>query len=107
MAEKDVYEEDLYSVWLKYCNQQEVLRKFLRDHFSAWCRKDPMSMLEVGCGFGTVARELFTLLDETSVRYTYLGIDPSSSQLYRWGDLGKNTICARVYRNFARLPMWG
>ena len=84
--ERDVYQDDIYSAWLKYSNERDVLEDYLRKNFTQWCKKDNLSILEIGCGSGSAARRFLKILDERGISYNYTGIDPYQDQLDRWKD---------------------
>ncbi|MBP9782706.1 MAG: class I SAM-dependent methyltransferase [Candidatus Pacebacteria bacterium] len=82
--ERDVYEEPIYSSWLKYTNQRDLLELFLTENFHKWCKTNPISILELGCGSGSAAQRIFSILEKNKISYSYLGVDPYQDQLNRW-----------------------
>lgn len=84
--ERDIYKGTVYSAWLKYSNERDVLEEFLKKHPEHWIRKDNLSILDIGCGSGSAAKRIMSILDEKNVSYQYTGVDPYQDQLDRWGE---------------------
>ena len=82
--ERDIYQETVYSAWLKYSNERNVLEKFLRDNFRSLFAKKKLSIIDIGCGSGSAAQRLIKVLDENDVNFEYTGIDPYRDQLDRF-----------------------
>lgn len=84
--ERDIYEDSIYSAWLKYSNERDVLEEFLRKNFERWVKKNNLSILDIGCGSGSAARRIMRILDDRVIAYTYTGVDPYRDQLDRWAE---------------------
>ena len=98
--ERDIYQDTVYSAWLKNSNERDVLEQVLRDHFSWWA-EDRMSILDIGCGTGSAARRVFNLLTERGFSYQYTGVDPYEDQLTRFredfqGNASVELVCSGV-----------
>ena len=83
--ERDIYQDTVYSAWLKNTNERDVLEQVLNDHADWWC-KDNLSILDVGCGPGSAARRVFNILDKKGLKYTFTGVDPYQDQLKRFAE---------------------
>ncbi len=96
--ERDIYQDTVYSAWLKHANERDVLEEVLRQKFREWCPKDRISMLELGCGLGSGAHRFFKILKENGVSFDYTGVDPYGDQLERfreWLPKGENAELIR------------
>ncbi len=82
--ERDVFQDSIYSAWLKYSNERDVLEEVFRKRAGDWCTKNKLSILDVGCGTGSAAQRIIKILDERGVLYEYTGIDPYKDQLERF-----------------------
>jgi len=82
--ERDVFQDSIYSAWLKYSNERDVLEKVFRKKINDWCTKSKLSILDIGCGTGSAALRIFKILNEKGVAYEYTGIDPYKDQLERF-----------------------
>lgn len=83
--ERDIYEDTVYSAWLKNSNERDVLEEVFRERLN-WWSKDNMSILDIGCGTGSAAQRLFKILNEQGFSFTYTGVDPYVDQLIRFRD---------------------
>jgi SAM-dependent methyltransferase len=81
--ERDIYQDSVYSSWLKNSNERDVLERVFRDCRDWWC-KDGLKILDIGCGTGSAAKRLFKILDEGKLGYSYTGIDPYEDQLKKF-----------------------
>lgn len=82
--ERDIYQDSVYSAWLKYSSERDVLEKVFREIADEWCDKDSLSILDIGCGTGSAAQRVFKILDEKQISYKYTGVDPYQDQLTRF-----------------------
>lgn len=83
--ERDIYEDTVYSAWLKNSNERDVLEEVFRERLN-WWSKDNMSILDIGCGTGSAAQRLFKILNEQRFLFAYTGVDPYEDQLIRFRD---------------------
>ena len=98
--ERDIYQDSVYSAWLKNSNERDVLEQVFRDRTSWWC-KDALSILDIGCGTGSAAGRLFSILNQQGFSYDYTGVDPYQDQLDRFREAFPeqkvmNLICSKV-----------
>lgn len=102
--ERDIYEDSVYSAWLKHSNERDVFEKYLKTNLGKCCKKDSLSILELGCGSGSAARRMLSVLNEKGITYSYTGVDPYQDQLDRWleiSPLDKNvTLIKGTVENF-------
>lgn len=84
--ERGIYQDTVYSAWLKNSNERDVLEKIFRERAGWWC-KDGMSILDIGCGTGSAAQRLFKILSERGYLFTYTGVDPYKDQLKRFREI--------------------
>ncbi len=91
--ERDIYQDSVYSAWLKNSNERDVLERVFRDRAGWWC-KDNLAILDIGCGSGSAAQRAFKILDEKRFTFEYTGVDPYEDQLKRFRDdmAGKKSI---------------
>lgn len=82
--ERDIYEESIYSSWLKYTNERDLLEKILRERMREWVTKDHISIIDIGCSVGSAAERLFKVLGDNKITYDYTGIDPYGDQLKKF-----------------------
>ena len=54
--EKNTGAEAIYPVWLANANERDVLEQVLDQRLKEWCPNPKISLLEVGCGFGSAAK---------------------------------------------------
>lgn len=78
--------ESIYDAWIRNCTERDELEKGLAkpELFPKWCYKQPLSIIEVGCGLGSAALRFRNVLNANKIEFTYKGIDPFPSQLARF-----------------------
>ncbi|HMP67703.1 MAG TPA: class I SAM-dependent methyltransferase [Candidatus Paceibacterota bacterium] len=84
--ERDIYEDSMYSAWLKYSNERDILEEVLKKNKDLWVKKNSISILEFGCGTGSAAKRIFNILNSEGISYEYTGVDPYQDQLDRWSE---------------------
>ncbi len=77
-------ERPIYSAWLKHSNERDMLEKVLDEKFDDWYVRNPLSMLEWGCGLGSAAQRFMSVLNRRGAEYNYTGVDPFLDQLARF-----------------------
>lgn len=79
--ERNIYQESIYSAWLTYSDERDVLETVFREKVHEWCTKNNLSILDIGCGTGSAAKRVFKILDYKGISYRYTGVDPYKDQL--------------------------
>lgn len=81
-----------------YSEQEHKLIEFIKS-----VRPEPRSIFEIGCGFGRIARALFSEPDFNIESYT--GLDVASEQLKHWWEFVGGTVNDSLFVQLVELPI--
>lgn len=95
MSKKLLYDKGIYTSWLRCSTERQLLGDVLYGLKDKWMQH-PMSIIEVGCGSGDGAKELFRTLEKERTSYQYLGIEPSKYMRDNFEESSKFACFKRV-----------
>jgi SAM-dependent methyltransferase len=81
-----VYDTEAHDIWLRVCNEREYLERYFEDHTEELFYRNPLRVLDVGCGSGASTKRLQTVAKDYGCELDVVGIDPSERQVRLFGE---------------------